>query len=189
MAGPRFEIVKIAQRRSTFMSDYDAIVIGGGSPGEHCAGALAEGGLRRRAGRARSRRRRMFVLGVHPVEDIAPPGRGRCIRPGRRGRMLAGGRGRQRCLGAMSWFPTIPMPGNRPGSLSKGIDLIRGTGNASRARRGRRGRRAPHRQPTSCIATGSDAVMPPVPGLRDLARRVWSSRDVTSHEGRSASAC
>ena len=58
------------------MQTFDVIVIGGGPAGEVAAGRLGGDGLRGRAGRARARRRRVLVLGLHAVQGAAAPGRG-----------------------------------------------------------------------------------------------------------------
>ena len=140
-----YMVAGAGRRGAAHVSDYDVIVLGGGSPGEHCAGALADGGLRGRRGRARAGRRRVLLLGVHPVQDAAAPRRGRARRA-RGGGDRGGRRRRRRWPGATSWSPTTPTPA-RSGGWPAGIDLLRGHRPARRDRRGRGRRRAPHRRP------------------------------------------
>jgi len=69
------------------MSDYDVIVIGGGAPGEHCAGAIAEGGLRvALVAAGRSGAPRASAPGLRRVnrsgpdrDDHSSPARGDCV--------------------------------------------------------------------------------------------------------------
>ena len=157
-------------------TDYDVIVLGAGSPGEHCAGALAEGGLRVARRRARAGRRRVLVLGVHPVQDAAAPGRGGARRA-RGGGDARRSTSRPRSPGATSWSPTTPTPGQERWLADNGIDLLRGSGRLA----------GPgvvevdgvrHTAEHVVLANGADPIIPPIPGLRELDG-IWTNREAT----------